>query len=147
MPGGNPLPPGFYIGCCPEFPPAALRREFVDRAFVARAAMHGGAVEIAGAVAHHAVISVGAVGRAGETVHDAFAPLVMRAGHQLENHAVAVRTPFAGGAVEIAARIEIHIRDGARAIAAALETVEQAFLPRAAPGRELIHSADIIPPG
>src|SRR3954447_23792002 len=112
----------------PQFPfrRADLRRELVDGALVVRTAMHGRAEEAARASIHHAVVGKGTVRRTVEAVHHTFRPAVVRARRELVKHARPACAAVAGGAVEIARTVEIHVRDGARTIVAALEAVEHA---------------------
>src|SRR5436190_1395648 len=92
-----------------------LRNELVERTFAESAAVNGGAEVVSGSVGHHSVVGKASVGRILEAVDDALRPLTTTGqGEPVDGAATATRvSAFAGGSVEIAARVNIHVADRA----------------------------------
>src|SRR5258708_3054385 len=123
-----------------------LRRELVNYAVVRGAAMHGCAVEVAGGITHHSVVSKPSVGSAFEAISNALYPTSVGIVGELENHtAITARASRTGRAIHGSGFVKNHVADGTASVGSTFETVEHSFFPRAIePASKLVYGTKIM---
>src|SRR5258708_12674012 len=123
-----------------------LRRELVNYAVVRGAAMHGCAVEVAGGITHHSVVSKPSVGSAFEAISNALYPTSVGIVGELENHtAITARASRTGRAIHGSGFVKNHVADGTASVGSTFETVEHPFFPRAIePASKLVYGTKIM---
>src|SRR5579872_455918 len=122
-----------------------LRSELVDRSIIRSSSVGSRAVKNSGGAGDHSVVSKSGSWSAGKTVWNGLGPRAIRVTPYLENDSAgATATAGAGSSIQVSGFINGQGADGAAAIAAAFEAVENAFNPGAIRRAQLIDCADVM---